>query len=246
MDKNLSPDQRADLVIAQMTLDEKVSLLHGGGWAELFGAFAPGAPAAKSLGNAGYIPGIPRLGIPDLQMADAAVGVTHGSAFGRYSTALPSGTAEASTWDLGLAREYGALIGRELRDQGYTMSLGGGINLTRESRLNDMVHRVLRSEFAVGLFDHPSDRNSVDPLPGFEVAQRVAEQGTVLLKNANGQLPLDASRIRSIAVAGSLCENGCKMVRRAGPEGNDERPSCEEGGGEGRSGGFTPPHSALF
>ncbi|MGO9271808.1 MAG: beta-glucosidase family protein [Terriglobia bacterium] len=367
MDKTLSPDQRADLVIAQMTLDEKISLLHGGGWAELFALFAPAgtAPATRSLGNAGFIPGIPRLGIPDLQMADAAVGVTHGSAFGRYCTALPSGVSEASTWDLAMAREYGALIGRELRDQGYTMSLGGGVNLTREprngrifeykgedpilagklvgaemrslqeqgvigdmkhyamndqengrsyvnikadrramresdllafeigvkdsgvgavmcsynlvngdyacendyllttalkkdfgfqgfivsdwgathsvakaamagldmempgndhfgaalkkavesgevpaSRLNDMVHRVLRSEFAVGLFDNPPDRKSVDPVAGFEVAQRVAEQGTVLLKNADRQLPLDASGIRSIAVIGSHADVG--------------------------------------
>jgi len=31
MNKSLSPDQRADLIVAQMTLDEKISLLHGGG-----------------------------------------------------------------------------------------------------------------------------------------------------------------------------------------------------------------------
>jgi len=367
MDPALSPDQRADLVIGQMTLDEKISLLHGGGWAELFALLSPdgNAPATKSLGNAGYIPGIPRLGIPDLQMADAAVGVTHGSVFGRYSTALPSGVSEASTWNLALAREYGTLIGRELRDQGYTMSLGGGIDLTREprngrifeyrgedpilagkmvgaemkalqeqgvigdlkhyamndqengrsyvnikadrramretdllafeigvresgtgavmcsynlvngdyacendyllntalkkdfgfqgfvisdwgathsvakaamagldmempgndhfgeplkkavqsgevpqSRLDNMVHRILRSEFAVGLFDHPSDRMEVDPMAGYEVAQRVAEQGTVLLKNSDHQLPLDASGIRSIAVIGSHADVG--------------------------------------
>ncbi|HUE02228.1 MAG TPA: hypothetical protein VMR62_21845, partial [Bryobacteraceae bacterium] len=77
MKKSLSPDQRADLVVAQLTLDEKISLLHGGGWEMLFGI--PDGPPTKSLGNAGYIPGIPRLGIPDLQMADAAVGVTHSS-----------------------------------------------------------------------------------------------------------------------------------------------------------------------
>jgi beta-glucosidase len=61
MDKTLSPDKRADLVEAQMTLDEKISLLHGGGWAELFSLFAPGGdqPATRSLGNAGFIPGIP-------------------------------------------------------------------------------------------------------------------------------------------------------------------------------------------
>src|SRR5271165_308218 len=132
MDVSLSPDKRANLVIAAMTLDEKISLLHGSGWESLFPA--PDSPPSKSLGNAGYIPGIPRLGIPDLQMADAAVGVTHSATFGRYSTALPSGIAAASSWDLNLARDYGKLIGRELRDQGYNMSLGGGLDLTREAR----------------------------------------------------------------------------------------------------------------
>ena len=71
------------------------------------------------------------------------------------------------------------------------------------SRLDDMVHRLLRTEFTVGLFDHPPVRKVVDIFAGFEVAQRVAEQGTVLLKNAQGQLPLSASRLKSIAIIGS-------------------------------------------
>src|SRR5579884_2420458 len=54
--------------------------------------------------------------------------------FGRYSTALPSCVSEAASWDLNIARAYGALIGRELRAQGYNMTLGGGVNLTREPR----------------------------------------------------------------------------------------------------------------
>ena len=117
MDKSLSPDRRAGLVIAQMTLDEKISLLHGGGWRALFGG--PDAPPTRSLGGSGFIPGIPRLGIPDLQMVDAAVGVGRGAVFGRYATPLPSTVAEAATWDLNIAREYGALIGR-VYDPGNT------------------------------------------------------------------------------------------------------------------------------
>ena len=35
MDKTLSPDQRADLVLQQMTLDEKIQLVHGTGWGVL-------------------------------------------------------------------------------------------------------------------------------------------------------------------------------------------------------------------
>jgi len=356
MDKSLSPDRRAELLAGHMTLDEKISLLHGGGWGSLFD---PNARPARSLGGAGFIPGIPRLGIPDLQMSDAAVGVARGAAFGRYSTPLPSAVAEAATWDLKMAAEYGALIGSELRDQGFNMSLGGGVNLTREprngrnfeyrgedpilagriagadmkalqeqgvigdlkhyalndqengrnyvnikigeramretdllafeialkesnagavmcsynllngtyacensyllndvlkkawgfrgfvisdwgathstvkaamagldmempgdeyfgealkkavqagevpqSRLDDMVRRILRTEFAVGLFDKPAERQVPDIFRGFDVAQRVAEQGSVLLKNG-GLLPLSAARLRSIAVIGS-------------------------------------------
>jgi beta-glucosidase len=364
MDKTLSPDQRADLLVKALTLDEKISLLHGNGWGEILAG--PDKMPARSLGGAGFIPGIPRLGIPDQQMADAAVGVTRSSTFGRYSTPLPSGIAEASSWDIDLAREYGALIGRELRDQGYTMSLGGGLDLTREARngrnfeyrgedpilagtlvgaemkalqeqgvvgdlkhyamndqesgrsfvnvkvgkramresdllafeialkgsdagavmcsynllngvyacendyllnqvlkkdfgfqgfvvsdwsathstakaanagldvempgpdyfgggalkkavekgevsqarLDNMVHRLLRSQFAVGLFDNPTDRRVPDVFHGLEVAKRVADQTIVLLKNANTQLPLAAASIHSIAVIGSHADAG--------------------------------------
>jgi beta-glucosidase len=67
-------------------------------------------------------------------MSDAAYGVRVSGENGRYSTALPSDIAGAATWDLAGAYEYGALIGRELRAQGYNMGLGGGVNLTREPR----------------------------------------------------------------------------------------------------------------
>ena len=112
MNKTLSPDRRADLLVQALTLDEKISLLHANGW-EMGG---PETLPLRALGNAGFIAGIPRFGIPDLQMADATVGVTHSSVFGRYSTPLPSTIAEASSWDVDLAREYGSLIGRELRE----------------------------------------------------------------------------------------------------------------------------------
>ena len=66
MNKSLSPDQRADLVIEQMTLDEKILLVHGVGHGA---AVAPG-----SNGGVGMVAGGPRLGLPSLQMADSAVG----------------------------------------------------------------------------------------------------------------------------------------------------------------------------
>lgn len=127
-DTTLSPDERADMVIKELTLEEKISLLHGQGFS--FNATGP----TESNGGAGYSVGIPRVGIPAIQMADSAYGVTRGAASGRYSTALPNNLAAASAWDPQAAFEYGALIGRELRQEGYSMSLGGGVNLPREPR----------------------------------------------------------------------------------------------------------------
>ncbi len=131
MNPGLSPDQRASLVLKEMTLDEKISLLHGTG---MSGLSPVSALAQHSNGGAGYVVGVPRLGIPAIQMSDAAYGVRNSGENGRYSTALPSDLAGAASWDLDAAYEYGALIGRELRAQGYNMSLGGGVNLTREPR----------------------------------------------------------------------------------------------------------------
>ena len=133
MDKTLSPDRRADLVVQEMTLDEKIALLHGNGmpgWPRV----VPLANPCLGNGGAGFVLGVPRLGIPIIQISDAAYGVRSSGENGRYSTALPSNLASAASWDVEAACAYGALIGRELRAQGYNMSLGGGVNLTREPR----------------------------------------------------------------------------------------------------------------
>ena len=133
MDKALSPDRRADLVLQEMTIDEKIALLHGNGmpgWPRS----VPGANPYLGNGGAGFVLGVPRLGIPIVQMSDAAYGVRSSAENGRYSTALPSNVASAASWDTQAACDYGALIGRELRAQGYNMTLGGGVDITREPR----------------------------------------------------------------------------------------------------------------
>src|ERR1700721_369118 len=64
MNTNLSADERAALVVKEMTLDEKVSLLHGTGMKGL----GPMSPlSVKSNGGAGYVVPIPRLGLPAIQ-----------------------------------------------------------------------------------------------------------------------------------------------------------------------------------
>jgi beta-glucosidase len=131
MNKALSPDQRADLVLGQMTLDEKIQLVHGDGW----GALIPGHKVAPgNNGGAGFVPGIERLGIPAINMADSAVGVRMAAQQSRYATLLPSTLGAAASWNPASAFLYGQVIGRELRAQGYNMSIGGGVDLTREPR----------------------------------------------------------------------------------------------------------------
>ena len=131
MDKSLPADQRADLVVAQMTEAEKLQMVHGIGWGVLIG----GSPVpADDNGGAGFVPGIKRLSIPDINLADSAVGVRMAALRGRYSTLLPSTLGAAASWNPDSAYLYGSVIGRELRAQGYNMSIGGGVNLTREPR----------------------------------------------------------------------------------------------------------------
>lgn len=131
MDKSLSPDERADLVLKELTLDEKIDLIHGQG---MPGWGKPKPNYYLGNGGAGFVLGVDRLGIPSIQMSDAAYGVRSSAMNGRYSTALPSNVGAAASWDPEAACTYGEVIGSELRAQGYNMTLGGGVNLTREPR----------------------------------------------------------------------------------------------------------------
>ncbi|HEY0786368.1 MAG TPA: glycoside hydrolase family 3 C-terminal domain-containing protein, partial [Acidobacteriaceae bacterium] len=132
MNASLSPDERAEMVLKELTLEEKIALLHGNGMPHTGNWQMPLTNQAN--GGAGFVLGVPRLGIPNIDMSDAAYGVRSSGENGRYSTALPSDVGAAASWDRKAAWEYGALIGRELRAQGYNMSLGGGVNLTRDPR----------------------------------------------------------------------------------------------------------------
>lgn len=135
MNAKLSADRRAALVVARMTREEKLTLVFG-----YFGNEFPKngfkvSPEAR-LGSAGYVPGIPRLGIPAQWQTDAGVGVaTQGSSQKkRERTALPSGIATAATWNPATAFKGGAMIGAEARASGFNVMLAGGVDLMREPR----------------------------------------------------------------------------------------------------------------
>lgn len=132
MNTQLSPDERARLLEREMTMDERLSLVHS----PMALDFGPFKKPAGAIPAAGYVAGIARLGMPSLQESDASLGVTNpaNSRPGDTATALPSGLALAATWDPRLARAAGAAIGREAHAKGFNVLLAGGANLTRDPR----------------------------------------------------------------------------------------------------------------
>ena len=113
--RSLSPVQRANLLIKVMTLDEKITLMHG-------------VKPIPIKGYVGYVPANPRLGIPALTLADGRAGVGNGA---RDITLLPAPIAAASSWDLGLIHEYGKTLGEEQWKKGSNVELGPSIDVVR-------------------------------------------------------------------------------------------------------------------
>lgn len=132
MNTRLSPDERARLLDAELTLDERIGLVHG----PMAMPYKIKDIPKEALGSAGYIPGVPRLGIPALQESDASLGVTNPMSMrpGDGATALPSGLSLAATFDSKIAYAGGALVGREARAKGFNVQLAGGVNLARDPR----------------------------------------------------------------------------------------------------------------
>ncbi|WP_206243763.1 beta-glucosidase [Novosphingobium terrae] len=129
-------DARTDALIAKMTRDEKLTLVFG-----LFGTDDASRnhyarPPLALDGSAGFVPGIPRLGIPPQWQTDAGVGVaTQGAAKEkRLRSSLPAGIATAASWDPDMARKGGAMIGDEAKRSGFNVMLAGGVDLLREPR----------------------------------------------------------------------------------------------------------------
>jgi len=70
------------------------------------------------------------------------------------------------------------------------------------AEIDDHVRRILYAEFLSGIVDDPPQKSVVDAEKGLEVAQRQEERDIVLLKNSQTVLPIDPSKVHSIAVIG--------------------------------------------
>jgi beta-glucosidase len=133
----LPADQRAAATEAKMTDAERFGLLHG-----ILAVVLP-IPGMAPLKipddikpTAGYVEGVPRLGIPALVESDASLGVANPLQLrtGDVATAMPSGLAAAASFNLALASRAGAVIGNEARAKGINVQLAGGANLARDPR----------------------------------------------------------------------------------------------------------------
>jgi beta-glucosidase len=108
---------RIDNLLKQMTLEEKMNLIRG-----------DVEPAATNQAQAGYLPGVPRLGVPPLRFADGPPGVLTRVA-GQAQTAT---MGVAATWSLKDAEQNGVAIGREARSLGIDVVLQPFINIDRD------------------------------------------------------------------------------------------------------------------
>src|SRR4051812_309710 len=118
MNTRLAGDQRARLLVAQMTLDEKIAMVHGAGY----------PLPLNAAGHAGVVPANTRLGIPALYLADSPVGVGNGST---GVTQWADTSALASTWDTSLASAYGSAYGAEQAGKGHNIALMPTVNILR-------------------------------------------------------------------------------------------------------------------
>jgi beta-glucosidase len=107
---------RARQIVAKMTLDEKISELHG----------------VHDATRYRMVPGVPRLGIPDFWMTNGPAGVGPGGASPQPpATAMPAPIALAATWDPELARTYGKIEAEETRSLGSLLFESPDINIAR-------------------------------------------------------------------------------------------------------------------
>ncbi|WP_232792541.1 beta-glucosidase family protein [Actinacidiphila yeochonensis] len=111
-------DVRVDRLLSEMTLDEKITMIEGSAEA-----------AATNQYEAGYIAGVPRLGIPSLRLSDGPPGVITE----QDSTGMTSTMGVAATFSTEDAKANGTVIGRDARSLGQDVVLEPFVNMDRDT-----------------------------------------------------------------------------------------------------------------
>ena len=116
----INPSARVASLIAQMTLDEKLSFVTP--------SKDPLNPGSVTTGSAAYLPGVARLGIPEVRYTDG----TEGLRLPIPATAYPAPTMLGSTFEPDLAYTYGTTLGTEARAANQDVLLAPMVSLIRE------------------------------------------------------------------------------------------------------------------
>ncbi|QUQ64851.1 glycoside hydrolase family 3 C-terminal domain-containing protein [Kutzneria sp. CA-103260] len=122
--------QRVAQVLAEMSQDQKISLLHGTGG-----------------GYVGNTPAIPALCIPALGLEDGPAGVGENL---NGVTQLPAPVAAAATWDVDAENQYGQLVGSEEAGKGANVNLGPTVNIVRDPRWGRAFESLTEDPYLAG------------------------------------------------------------------------------------------------
>ena len=202
MNTSLGADQRAALLLAEMTLAEKVDLMTGNQGQEPYGFF-----------NAG----IPRLGIPALRMQDAGAGISPRGwslpGTGQHATAMPSGIALGATWDPEVVPGYATVVGNEAKNTGGNVLLGPNADLIRQpwwGRINEtesedpFLTAALVKPFITAVQDNDLMATIKHPIAYNQELFRSAGQNAVISERALAEvhnLPFKAASEANVASA---------------------------------------------
>ena len=159
---------RVSQLLGQMTLDDKLAMVDGVGYAN------------GTTGYVGHIAANPALCIPGLNLEDGPQGVADGVP---GVTQLPAPVALAAAWDPALAREYGAVVGSEERGKGADVNLGPTVNIVRDPRWGRAFESYgedpyLAGQTAVGYIDGVQSQGVMSQVKHFAVYNQETNRNT--------------------------------------------------------------------
>jgi len=166
-------DKKIDAIIAQMTLEEKVEMLH----------------SKTNMSSAG----VERLGIADMHYADGPFGIREEGVPNGFQSAgwkldsatyFPTGSALAATWSEDLAYKYGTGMGKEARLRGKDVILGPAVNIQRlpvGGRTYEYLSEdpILSAVLALGYTEGVQDQGTAVCIKHFAVNNQETNRGSV-------------------------------------------------------------------
>ncbi|WP_205739688.1 beta-glucosidase [Georgenia sp. SYP-B2076] len=172
-----APRERAEALVAAMTLEQKIAQLHGAmETIDIYGLTKQATESREDMDALAaqirierHVDGIDELGIPRFRITNGPVGVGMGDGTpSPPATSLPMTIGLAAGFDRALAREYGTIIGSETATLGQHVLEGPGVCLHRTA-------------IAGRNFEYFSEDPYLSGVMGVEVARAIQEHGIIAM-----------------------------------------------------------------